>query len=330
MILNMIKIFNKKYFKFYFWLKVIHYIYWYIMNYSNIKKYGLNKIKNYNNINFEKASTDELFSIAKHEAHRIEKAFYAGYLNSEKINSYNKSNENVREIIEILYSRDVRIDRKDFKWLQNITDSFHSLGNYLNTNALPVKMFEKHKLIEFLNFAKTRRSTRSWKESDFNHAELTDIARNLIDCAKWAPCSGNRQAWFFKILISDDDKQLLRGIKEEHCINAPLVIFLGMNRDSYGAIGNKEHGIYVDGGAAAMQMITAAHQSGLGSCWNHFCKDFVYSRPKNLSIFNNFLTKMKIPKNIEPISLLAFGIPSFISLPPERPEAHSLCPDLLN
>ena len=96
-------------------------------------------------------------------------------------------------------------------------------------------------------------------------------------------------------------------------------IFIGINKKSYGAIGTKEQGIHIYGAATAMLMISAAYQAGLDSCWNHFCKDFVYSRPKNIKVFNNFYKTLCIPNEIEPIALLAFGIADFISPPPERP-----------
>ena len=75
-----------------------------------------------------------------------------------------------------------------------------------------------------------------------------------------------------------------------------------------------------------MQMVTTAHYAGLGSCWNHFCKDFVYSRPKNIQIFNTFYKTLEIPKTIEPIAIIAFGKPAFHLAPSLRPTTTAVDP----
>jgi len=309
--------------------KFNHFI-WKTKNTKSIKKYGLKKIKNYSVVNFSEADDPELVSIAKHEAHRIEKAFYAGYMNTEKSGSYHQSHKNLGEILEILECRSLDLQRKDIIWLKSIYTSFHHMDHFLENGRIQSPTFDNNKLQDYEEFAKTRRSTRTWRDNSFSEDQLFYIGKKLIECARWAPCSGNRQPWFFKILIKQEDKDLLKGIKENHCITAPLVIFVGVHRSSYGAIGTKEQGMYVDGGAAAMQMVMAAHHAGLGSCWNHFCYDFVYSRPKNLPIFKNFYNKLQIPDDIEPIALVAFGTPAFVSPPPLRPPFEALCPDTFN
>lgn len=300
---------------------------WYLRHYFTIRKHGLHKVKQYGRLNLSKLSSRELISLAKHEGHRIEKAFYAGYMKTSKYSRYHNARENIAKALAILENRGELDDRPDLVWLGMIHDSFHEFDNLIKNKKKPAPSFNPAKLDEYMGIARERRSTRTWAEPNIADQDLPKIAKQLIECAKWSPCSGNRQPWYFRILIKEEDKNLLKGIKEEHCIKAPLLIFVGINRSSYGAIGNREQGIHVDGGAIAMQMVMAAHQAGLGSCWNHFCKDFIYSRPKNLSVFRNFYRKMNIPKEIEPIALIAFGIPSFISPPPERPPFESLCPD---
>jgi nitroreductase len=300
---------------------------WYFLNYFKIRSYGLHCVKNYSKIVFDNKSTQEILSIAKHEAHRIEKACYAGYLKSDKLESYKKSHKNLAKILDILNKRGIPSNRNDIIWLNKICDSFHNIESFLKKESLPPPVFDRLKLASYISIAKSRRSVRSWSKSNFSNEDLLEIAKDLIDCAKWSPCSGNRQPWFFKVLIKESDKSLLVGIKEMHCISAPLIIFVGIRKCSYGAIGNREQGIFVDGAAATMQMVMAAHQAGLGSCWNHFCKDFLYSRPKNIKLFNRFYNQLGISDDIEPISLVAFGIPTFMTMVPERPPAEDLCPD---
>jgi nitroreductase len=137
----------------------------------------------------------------------------------------------------------------------------------------------------------------------------------MIDAARWAPTSGNRQPWRFLIITRREEKELLMKIKEEHCVTAPLLIFVGMDQRVYGALGKDERGIYIDAGAAAMQMVLLAHKCGLGVCWNHFADDLINSRKVNQDIYRRFARTMGIPEWIAPIAIVAIGIPEF--LPPE-------------
>ena len=50
-----------------------------------------------------------------------------------------------------------------------------------------------------------------------------------------------------------------------------------------------------------------------------FLQRFRIFTSKNVKIFNNFYKSLQIPKNIEPVALIAFGKPAFISPPPLRP-----------
>lgn len=297
----------------------LQYVKWKIRYFFTIRSYGLNNIKQYNRLNFSNCTTQEILSAAKHDAHRIEKAFYAGYFRTTKLSAYHISSQNISRALDELNNRNINPDQPDIKWITEIRDAFFDMESYIESRKSPAPTFHPEKMDTFIAQTKTRRSTRTWATPNFTETELIQIGEKLIESASWAPCSGNRQSWFFKIITKQSEKDLLIGIKEKHCYTAPMLIFVGMDRTAYGAIGTKEQGIHVDGAAAAMQMVATAHYAGLGSCWNHFCKDFVYSRPKNIQIFNTFYKTLEIPKTIEPISIIAFGKPAFISPPPLRP-----------
>jgi len=300
---------------------------WKLQNSGTLRKLGLHECKNYSDVIQTSSDVQEILSIAKHEAHRLEKAFYAGYYdNPEKLKSYQRSHRNLGQAIETLTKTWPDQGRPDIAWLKHVHASFTEMDQFLSEGRGEDLTFIPEKIREYEAFAKTRRSTRTWASHSYSDDELMEFGKQLIRCARWAPCSGNRQPWYFHILVKPEDKKLLRGIKEEHCVNAPLVIFVGIRKNHYGAIGSKEYGIYIDGAAAAMQMIMAAHSAGWGSCWNHFCYDLVYSRQKNVKIFQRFYQRCHIPKEVEPIALVAFGPPAFVSPVPERPPVEVLCP----
>ena len=97
----------------------------------------------------------------------------------------------------------------------------------------------------------------------------------MIDAGRWAPNSGDRQPWRFLIMVEQEEKHLLKHIKEQHCYDAPCLIFVGADRRVYGGLGDNEAGLHIDGGAAIMQMVLAAHASHFGVCWNHFSLDLI-------------------------------------------------------
>ena len=102
----------------------------------------------------------------------------------------------------------------------------------------------------------------------------------MIDAGRWAPNSGDRQPWRFLIMVEKAEKHLLKHVKEQHCYDAPCLIFVGADKRVYGGLGDNEAGLHIDGGAAIMQMVLAAHASHFGVCWNHFSRDLIESRPK--------------------------------------------------
>ena len=139
------------------------------------------------------------------------------------------------------------------------------MQEYVDSKKSDTPSYHPEKLDEFILKSKSRRSTRTWAINNFHESELINIGNKLIESASWAPCSGNRQAWFFKIITKQNEKNLLIGIKEKHCYSAPMLIFIGIDRKAYGAIGINEQGIHVDGAAAGAAQEEQRGQHGCDS-----------------------------------------------------------------
>lgn len=297
---------------------------WRIQHRKEIRASGTFKIKHYADLDLSNLPDSEIIAIAKHEAHRIEKAHYVGMLN-KRASYYASSHRVLRQCLAILAKRQANNqERADLAWLHRICRDYPDLNAFVQEGATPVSIPDFGRIEDELKMLKSRRSSRVWAAEQPEKETLVNWVKKLIEAATWAPCSGNRQPWYFHLLAEEREKLLLKGIKEEHCYTAPVVVFVGMDRRAYGALGVSEQGLYVDAGAAAMQMVTLATRLGLGSCWNHFCRDLIYSRPRNIKIYKNFAHALDIPPEIEPVCLIAFGIPAFISPPPERPPVDAL------
>lgn len=271
-----------------------------------------------------KLSNDQLLSLMRHESHRIEKTIYNNILEAKYI-VYLEKWKKLNVIYQILESRNYNLNEPTIVWSRKIYESFDELEqNFVQKNSLPASDFTPDLAIPFVEFLKARRSVRVWAEEQPGAEELEQVARNMIDAARWAPTSGNRQPWRFLVIIEPEKKELLRGVKENHCISAPLLIFVGMDTRLYGAFSKSERSIYIDAGAATMQMVLIAHRCGLGVCWNHFADDLIDSRASNKQIYLEFTKQLKIPNHIAPIAIIATGVPEFIPPEPARMEIEDL------
>jgi len=215
-------------------------------------------------------STDEALALMRHETHRIEKAVYNDLLMVKK-DIFRRKMDRLNDLYKLLLERGIPESEPTVAWSRWITGHFDRLGEILRQgNPAPVPQFDPGRAESFLAFLRERRSVRVWAEEQPASAKLEEFAHLMIEAARWAPNSGNRQTWRFLILKTPEEKKLLSKLKEFHCVSAPLLIFMGMDSRLYGALGTEERCLYIDAGAAAMQMVLVAHQCGLGTCWNGY------------------------------------------------------------
>ena len=271
--------------------------------------------------------TDELLALMRHETHRIEKAVYNDILVSKK-EAFQRKREKLALIFKILEDRGFPENEPTLLWSKKMYENFEILEKELKlAGSSQVPEFDASPAGHFLEFLSKRRSVRVWAEKQPKIEILEKFAYRMIDAARLAPNSGNRQTWRFVILKTPEEKKLLEKIKERHCITAPLLIFVGMDTRLYGALGESESCLYIDAGAAILNMILLAHKCGLGTCWNHLGDDIVASREINKEIFRRFTRELNIPDYIAPVALISIGIPEFLPPVPSRMNIESLMLD---
>lgn len=282
------------------------------------------QLKSFDSSASAKLSNDELLAFMRHDAHRIEKSFYNRIFHSKR-EFYEARQRNVRDCIALLKQRGFDTSETTIAWAETIANHFDQLEDeFIKPNSRAPKPIDQSKADEFIGLVASRRSSRVWGNEQPSREELVAFAKKMIDAGRWAPNSGDRQPWRFLIMVDPAEKHLLKHIKEQHCYDAPCLIFVGADRRFYGGLGENEAGLHVDGGAAIMQMVLAAHASNFGVCWNHFSWDLIVSRPKNHEIYKEFARKMQIPDHIEPIAIIAFGVAAFHPPVPPRMDVDSL------
>ena len=154
-----------------------------------------------------------------------------------------------------------------------------------------------------------RRSIRKYLDRPVEFEKITTI----IDAARKAPSAGNLQDWNF-IIVSEKPliKQIASYAVEQYWIQtAPLAIIVcGLPEKHelyYGLRGKRLYNIQ-DCAAAMQNMLLAATDLGLGSCWIG-----AFEEDKIRSLFG-------IPPDVRPQAIITFGysddIPSEKSLVP--------------
>jgi nitroreductase len=263
-------------------------------------------------------STEELLGLMRHEAHRIEKSIYNDIL-EKKRPEYERKRDRLRVIFGILEDRRFDLGDPTVRWAREIAEAFDSLSqDFIAPRSSAPAPFTPEAAAPLVELFQRRRSCRVWAQEQPSEQELRAVAREMVDAARWAPTSGNRQPWRFLILADPRDKELLRGLKEQHCVGAPLLVFVGMDRRVYGALGDDERSLYIDAGAAVMQMVLVAHAAGLGTCWNHFADDLIRSRERNRTLYAAFARALGIPDHVEPVAIVAIGRAAFVPPTPAR------------
>jgi nitroreductase len=159
--------------------------------------------------------------------------------------------------------------------------------------------------MDIITAIKTRRSIRKFKREPVS----MDLLNNVIEMATWAPSATNRQGWRFIII---DDPQ----IKQKIINNGGAVI---INNSPCGILvvydertRNLQYQDFFQSGAAAIQnLLLAAHNYGLGSCW-------VCHLPTRAALRRI----LKIPKGFSPIAYILIGYKE--KEPAEMPRKYPL------
>jgi nitroreductase len=149
--------------------------------------------------------------------------------------------------------------------------------------------------MEFSDVVNERRSVRHFKDTPVPREEIEAILQAGIA----APSAGNVQPWRFVVVGSEKARTRLAGALEQRwAAAAPCVIVICVDprpsRSRYGDRGAMLYSIQ-DTAAAAQNMLLAAVDRGLGSCWvGAFDEDAVR-------------TSLGIKRPITPVALLPIG-----------------------
>jgi len=164
---------------------------------------------------------------------------------------------------------------------------------------------------------RSRRSVREWDDRAVVRQEIVDV----LDVARWAPSSCNRQVWKFLVVERPQDKEQLMLLTHQTFFQkAPLVIVPLVDTEDY----HKEikHYAYLDSGAVIQNLLLALHAKSLGACWIGVKHDRPFE--DNAEQFRSYFG---LAENLVPVSLIPVGHYSKTPKTPPRKDAEDLLID---
>ncbi len=160
--------------------------------------------------------------------------------------------------------------------------------------------------MNLLDALRSRRSIRSYESRPIPR----DLARSLIDAAQMAPSAGNLSARRYILVSNEDMRQLLAAAaySQKHIESAPLLIVVcadvTASSHRYGSRGSLF--AIQDADAATMCLLLAAHEAGLGACWNGAFDDDLVREALHLE------------DDVLPVAIVSLGWPAESPARPER------------
>ncbi|MEX0568437.1 MAG: nitroreductase family protein [Candidatus Njordarchaeota archaeon] len=157
--------------------------------------------------------------------------------------------------------------------------------------------------MSIVDVIKNRRSIRKYKNKDVS----LNLLMELIDAAKWAPSSKNRQPWEFIITTDPQKIRKIAEAKGQKWIAGSPAIILGISDPNISPV------YHMSDTAMAMHNISlAAIQYGLGTCWLG-----IYEYEEIKKMFG-------IPKNKVLVGALTVGYPDEDPEPKERKDIDEI------
>ena len=156
--------------------------------------------------------------------------------------------------------------------------------------------------MELFEALTNRRSVRKYKDAPIKKDHLDKI----LESARIAPSAGNKQGWRF-VVVQDKAtiEKLVAVAGNQAFVGGSAAVIAACGADS-GMMRCDQKRDTVDVSIACTQIILAAHEQGVGSCW---VANFSQSGIKEL---------LSVPDGWEVVALLTLGYPDEAPAPRPR------------
>jgi len=241
----------------------------------------------------------------RRDAHRLDKARYndENYISDKR---YFEIKTRLSRMLNIWNKKNYSENNPTIVWALDVLKDFSECG-------IQGKKYSKenYQQIDFFKIIKERRSIRSWTEKKISN----EIIESLIDAARWAPSSGNRQSCMYLVVQEKKRINILGQLREPFCLKAPALILVGVDIRSYDDL-EKSYVPYLDGAVTVENLLLTAHWLGLGACMTKLGPgDLTQVNKDELKKIWSFFN---VPSHFLPISIIALGYPKIVPKAPAR------------
>lgn len=163
--------------------------------------------------------------------------------------------------------------------------------------------------MNIIDIIRNRRSVR-----DFTDQKIPkSVISILVEALRWAPSAGNLQSRKFYFVFNENVRNKLAqsGLRENFVsfiARAPLVIVACADERIAAQYGERGKNLYCiqDTAASIQNLLLAAHDLGLGTCWTGAFKE---DKIKEI---------LDLPENLRPVVIVPVGYPANTPKPPDR------------
>ena len=149
---------------------------------------------------------------------------------------------------------------------------------------------------------------------DFTDQEIPESAIDiLIEALRWAPSAGNLQSRKFYFVFNKDIRKKLAQAELKQNLasfvaHAPLVVVACVDHHSASRYGDRGKHLYCiqDTAASIQNLLLAAHDLGLGTCWVGAFKE------------ESIMGILDLPDNLRPVAIVPVGYPARTPKAPDR------------
>lgn len=234
--------------------------------------------------------------------HTLEIQTYAAIHKGRKISD--TQTNTVEELMEIWKIRNLPTDTADYQWAEQLLGFAKSnlAGEKVDLSPFAPKWLNEDELKIFNHVLYERRSVRHWLDKDVPD-ELID---KILEAGLWAAHSCNLQSIRYLVVKEKNEPNLFRG---SDIPGGPVHIVLLQDERAYqGNLRMPKKNWLLDCGAAAQNVVLAAHAHGLGGCWLTF----------RGSMIERLRERFDIPEYIQVVTYVDVGYPDQDPAPPRR------------
>lgn len=203
--------------------------------------------------------------------HTLEIQLYRAIYRGEKLSS--SQCDTAKVYLEAWKARGLSEELPEYRFVAELLELADQViaGKQVSLEKYAPHTLEREQLEGFDHIIYERRSVREWK-NDRVPDELID---KILDAGLWAAHSCNLQSIRYLVIREENAPGLFKG---SDIPGGPVHIVLAQDTRVYLANDMPEFNRLLDVGAAAQNIVLAAHAYGLGGCWLTFTSDQMKKR----------------------------------------------------